>query len=187
MKIVIDKTKLTIITYVCFSIIILTIAISLNFMLLNKKPNEEEQNNIESEENQDKEDEDIVNSIDETNEEEIENEIEEENTIKNSTTPLKDNNQVPNTIGATPYYIKVNYGANVVTIYGKDNLGNYTVPVKVMICSTGDYTPPCAKYPKTIYTTNGDKYKWASLEGKVYGQYATRIVRRNSISFSAIY
>lgn len=34
-----------------------------------------------------------------------------------------------------PYYIKVNYGANVVTVYKKDSKGKYTVPVKAMLCS----------------------------------------------------
>lgn len=33
------------------------------------------------------------------------------------------------------YYIKVNYGANVVTIYQKDSNEEYTKPVKAMVCS----------------------------------------------------
>ena len=36
-----------------------------------------------------------------------------------------------------PYYIKVNRQANCVTIYKKDENGNYTVPVKAMVCSVG--------------------------------------------------
>ena len=41
------------------------------------------------------------------------------------------------------YYIKVNYTANVVTIYTKDSSGQYTKPVKAMVCSTGTATPRC--------------------------------------------
>lgn len=68
-----------------------------------------------------------------------------------------------------PYYIKVNNGANVVTIYKKDSKGNYNTPVKAMICSIGDATPE-----KGIYKMS-DKYTWRLLQGDVYGQYAYRI------------
>lgn len=77
------------------------------------------------------------------------------------------------------YYIKVNNQANTVTIYKKDENEKYTIPYKAMICSVGDYTPPCEKYPETIYyipDKQNTKFKWATLEGHVYGQYATRIV-----------
>ena len=33
------------------------------------------------------------------------------------------------------YYIKVNYQANTVTVYTKDETGEYTIPEKVFICS----------------------------------------------------
>lgn len=69
----------------------------------------------------------------------------------------------------SPYFIKVNYGANVVTIYTKDSDGNYTVPFKVMVCSCGTYTPRNGTYK----TTN--KYVWRPLIDNVYGHYATRI------------
>lgn len=72
--------------------------------------------------------------------------------------------------GKATYYIKVNYGANTVTVYGKDSEGNYTVPVKAMICSCGISTPKSGVYK----TSNG--YKWGTLIGGVYGQYSTRIV-----------
>ena len=45
------------------------------------------------------------------------------------------------TSNGKPYYIKVNYGANVVTVYSLDENNNYTVPVKAMVCSTGTATP----------------------------------------------
>lgn len=67
------------------------------------------------------------------------------------------------------YYIKVNYGANVVTIYKKDSSGKYTVPVKAMVCSTGKATPTSGTYKMS------NKYRWHQLEGGVYGQYCSRI------------
>ena len=72
--------------------------------------------------------------------------------------------------GSATYYIKVNYGANTVTVYGKDSEGKYTVPVKAMICSCGISTPKSGVYK----TSKG--YKWGTLIGGVYGQYSTRIV-----------
>lgn len=69
-----------------------------------------------------------------------------------------------------PYYIKVNYGANTVTIYSKDENGNYTVPVKAMVCSCGISTPKSGVYK----TSRG--FVWGTLYGGVYGMYSTRIV-----------
>lgn len=77
-----------------------------------------------------------------------------------------------------PYYIKVNYKANTVTVYTKDNDGNYTVPYKAMVCSCGTYTPTSGTYK----TSN--KYKWGKLIHNVYGQYSTRIV--GSILFHSV-
>ena len=68
-----------------------------------------------------------------------------------------------------PYYIKINYTANVVTIYTKDSNGDYTVPVKALVCSTGKATPKSG-----VYKTS-NKYRWHLLNGGVYGQYCTRI------------
>ena len=74
-------------------------------------------------------------------------------------------------IVTTPqYYIKVNYKAQVVTIYTQDKKGNYTKPVKAMVCSTGTYTPTSGVY-KTPY-----RYRWLRMVGGVYGQYCTQIV-----------
>lgn len=67
------------------------------------------------------------------------------------------------------YYIKINYIANVVTVYKKDNEGNYTIPVKALICSTGKATPTSGVYKMS------NKYRWHMLNGGVYGQYCTRI------------
>lgn len=103
----------------------------------------------------------------------VEVETEELQKEENTTNKRTTNNA---SISSVPYYIKVNTRANVVTIYSKDSEGNYTVPVKAMICSTGTYTPPVAKYPKSQYKTTGGKNRWNFLQGSVYGQYATQIV-----------
>ena len=69
-----------------------------------------------------------------------------------------------------PYYIMVNRQANCVTVYEQDDNGEYTIPVKAMVCSVGvsDRTPI-----GTFKTS--DKYEWRYLFGDVYGQYAYRI------------
>ena len=69
---------------------------------------------------------------------------------------------------AYPYWIKVNYVANTVTVYKKDENGNYTVPIKAMICSTGSSTPRSG-----VYRTQA-KYAWKALIGSA-GKYCTRI------------
>ena len=77
--------------------------------------------------------------------------------------------EVKEVISNAKYYIKVNYGAQVVTIYSKDSEGKYTVPVKAMICSTGEYTPKSGVYPIP------GRWSWGLMQGNVYGQYVTKI------------
>ena len=67
------------------------------------------------------------------------------------------------------YYIKVNNQTNTVTIYTKDEDGNYTIPIKAMVCSTGNNSPKNSKYQLK------SRWEWKSLFGGVYGQYATHI------------
>ncbi len=67
-----------------------------------------------------------------------------------------------------PYYITVNLTDNIVTVYEKDNAGNYTIPIKAFYCSGGESTPE-----GTFHTI--EKYEWRALFGNVWGQYATRI------------
>lgn len=68
-----------------------------------------------------------------------------------------------------PYYIKVNRQSNCVTVYAKDDNGEYTVPVKAMVCSVGlNNTTPLG------VGEISDKYDWRLLFGEVYGQYAVR-------------
>ena len=80
---------------------------------------------------------------------------------------LKKENKI--TSAADRYYIKVNYGAQVVNIYRKnDQTGKYE-PYKAMLCSTGTYTPTSGVY-RTLAKGN-----WWPLYGDVYGQYSTHI------------
>lgn len=79
-----------------------------------------------------------------------------------------------------PYLIKVNRACNTITIYEKDEAGNYEVPLKAIACSVG-------LNGKTItgtFQTQG-KYRWKELMGKVWGQYSTRIV--GGILFHSVY
>lgn len=75
--------------------------------------------------------------------------------------------------GKTPkedYYIKVNKLACVVTVYTKDESGEYTVPYRAMICSPGSSTPT-----GTYTIKDKGRWTWLSLVGGVYGQYCTQI------------
>jgi len=67
-----------------------------------------------------------------------------------------------------PYEIRVNKQANCVTIYKRNKKGEYTKPVKAMVCSAGSQTPL-----GTFNTSN--KYYWKAMIHKVWAQYATRI------------
>lgn len=67
-----------------------------------------------------------------------------------------------------PYYIKVNKKQNCITIYTKDSEGEYTKPVKAMICSTGNATPLGTFDSKAKYLMKG-------LINGVFGQYSTWI------------
>lgn len=125
------------------------------------------------------------------------NEVNETNTTNettNTTTTTKTSSGIGTTAeekaellrkySSSPYYIKVNKQCNVVTIYTKDSSGNYTVPYKAMLCSTGTYTPPTDKkavYKKAIYPKEDWYRRWGTLQGHnghtyVYGQYASGII-----------
>lgn len=82
----------------------------------------------------------------------------------------KNNTNKPTKPVQNKYYIKVNYGAQVVTIYTYDKNGKYTVPVKACVCSTGAATPTSGVYRMSWKAT------WGKLFGNVWGQYCTQIV-----------
>lgn len=71
------------------------------------------------------------------------------------------------------YYIKINKGTNVVTVYEQDG-----TPYTAFTCSIGYATP--------IGTFNTlAKYRWWTLDGPSYGQYCTRIT--GSILFHSVW
>ena len=123
----------------------------------------------------------IKNEVKEVKNEVNENIISNENQNKKNNNENKQNNtsndknevQQSSTkypTGKTKYYIKVNYGANAITIYKKDENGYYSIPVKAMVCSCGTATPKSGVYK----TSKG--YEWGTLEGGTFGRYSTRII-----------
>ncbi len=72
--------------------------------------------------------------------------------------------------GKNPYSIYVNRKMNCVTVYTYDENGEYTVPVRAMVCSCGE----------NYGTITGDfniyfKNKWNALFDNVYGYYVSGI------------
>ena len=122
---------------------------------------EEEKTEEEEEEEEDKEEEELTEEEKQKREEERKKQEEERK--------KKEEEQRKLASQGYPYWIKVNYTANTVTIYGKDENGDYTVPVKAMVCSTGSSTPRSG-----VYRTP-NKARWGVLIGPVWGQYCTRI------------
>lgn len=70
----------------------------------------------------------------------------------------------------SPYAIKVNRAANTVTVYTLDEQGDYTVPVRAMVCSTArqGYTTPLGSYRLAEFRS-----EWRLMLDGTYGQYAT--------------
>lgn len=70
-----------------------------------------------------------------------------------------------------PYSIQVNRAWNTVTIYTYDAGGQYTVPVKAMICSTAraGYVTPLGSFRLTSF-----RKPWQLMLDGTYGQYSTQ-------------
>ena len=126
-----------------------------------EEENNEEEEKEEKEEEEDKEEEELTEEEKQKREEERKKQEEERK--------KKEEEQRKLASQGYPYWIKVNYSANTVTVYGKDENGDYTVPVKAMVCSTGSSTPRSG-----VYRTP-NKARWGVLIGPVWGQYCTRI------------
>lgn len=78
---------------------------------------------------------------------------------------------IHNLIGKqSEYYLTVNCRTNTVTVYTKDENGNFVVPVKAMICSTGAN----GATPAGSFTTRR-LMAWNPLMGDVWGQYCTQV------------
>ena len=82
--------------------------------------------------------------------------------------------------GEYPYLIKVNRAMNCVTVYIQDDDGNYTVPYKAMVCSTGKI----ASYTPTGNFSISSRYVWRLMVDGTYAQYATRF--NNGILFPSV-
>ena len=79
-----------------------------------------------------------------------------------------------------PYLVAVNRAQCTVTVYGKDDNGNYTVPVKAIVCSvgrSGHATP-------TMEVHSLDRYRWCLMVDGTWGQYAIRV--RGGIMFHSV-
>ena len=117
--------------------------------------------------------------------EEKEPEVEEptEEQPKQEDTKTDSNQASSQTSNNIKYYIKVNNKANVVTIYTKDENGDYTVPYKAMLCSIGTATPAAGNV-YTIPNGKWDRWTWGQMVGGVWAQYYTRI--KGSILFHSV-
>ena len=80
------------------------------------------------------------------------------------------------------YYIVVFEGSQTTAVYGKDKNGKYSVPVRVMKCSTGRVGRAT---PKGLYSVEV-KYRWRLMVGDVYAQYACRF-HGNYLFHSVVY
>lgn len=71
----------------------------------------------------------------------------------------------------SPYYIMVNRKMNTVTVYTQDPAGDYTVPYKAMICSTGrsGHATPLGSFEITDV-----KKEWCLMFDGTWGQYSTQ-------------
>lgn len=71
------------------------------------------------------------------------------------------------------YKIMVNRAANCVTVYKKDAMGAYTVPVRAFVCSCGraGHATPLGTYRTSDY------YDWRLMVDGTYGRYAIRFNR----------
>ena len=83
-----------------------------------------------------------------------------------------------------PYCIMVNRTTNTVTIYGLDENGDYTLPVKAMVCSVGRSG---SITPRGTFSVRS-KRAWCRMVDGSYGQYATQFYGNylfHSVCYSA--
>jgi len=73
----------------------------------------------------------------------------------------------------SPLLLKINTKINRIIVYTTDEENNYTVPVKVMICSAGKQSTPTKKGTYKLVKVE----RWHRLNGNVYGQYCCRITQ----------
>ena len=86
---------------------------------------------------------------------------------------------------SSPYYIKVNRTQNLVIVYSKDESGEYTKPVRAMVCSVGlNGKTETGNFKIGASQGKPEKSRWRQLSGGVYGQYITRF--NGSILFHSV-
>jgi len=99
---------------------------------------------------------------------EISSELEEE--------PVSSEDDRPKVTLEFPYYIKVDKGAQIVTVYTTNEEGKYEKVVRHMLCSTGENIN---KLPDGYYPLKDKRKRWATMfstTGKPsYAQYTTQI------------
>lgn len=82
-----------------------------------------------------------------------------------------------------PFAITVDVRNQVTTVYTRDENGEYTIPVRQMLCSTGTTKNPS---DKGDWVLNGRKATWCTFPqwGNTYARYWTRI--NSSIAFHSV-
>lgn len=79
-----------------------------------------------------------------------------------------------------PYLVMVNRIMNCITVYTKDDSGQFTIPVKAIVCSTGREGH---ETPMGTFNTS-DMFKWAVMADRSCAQYVYRF--KNSYLFHSV-
>ena len=74
--------------------------------------------------------------------------------------------------GLPGFFLRVNRTLNCITAYTRDENGEYTIPYKAIVCSTGRNN----RTPLGTFTLQ-ERYRWRNMLGGVWSQYATRVYR----------
>ena len=79
--------------------------------------------------------------------------------------------------GGQPYLVAVNRSHNTVTVYKKDGSGNYTVPLRAMVCSTAraGYNTPISINVSGERFHSAWRAEWCYMVDGSYGRYAISI------------
>lgn len=166
-----NKTNKILIILVSVLIVLLIIAVIMFSAVIRKNDKNVEEKQTAFKENKS----DVINieQIEEKNEVLVAYLDGQQNSIDGSVIVIGTDKELNNSVenNSSPYYIKVNVQANVVTIYKKDGNGKYNIPLKAMICSCGAATPVEGTYSLKKY----NNWQWKTLLGKEYARYATQI------------
>lgn len=66
------------------------------------------------------------------------------------------------------YQVRINLSTNVITVFIRDEAGEFTIPVRAMLCS------PCLDLPEGTFTMR-EQTRWTPLLSGLYGHFASRI------------